>query len=167
MLVHKDKDKRQRGALFVEAALVIPFFIYLVVNLIYFSFMLHDYMSLNNLTRNAVRYAAVSASNATTDSGVEDASAAGKRAKLVEYLTNNASAEAMLLYTMDASALKAENRPSSISDAGGYVYTSDNDTNITVVLAAKRQAGEIPLLVDETLPIIITSSLTMRVEVEE
>ena len=62
MLAEGHKNSRQRGALFVEAALVIPFFIYLIINMIYFGMLLHDYMDLNNMTRNAVRYAVVEAS---------------------------------------------------------------------------------------------------------
>lgn len=149
------KDCRQRGALFVEAALVIPFFIYLVLNMIYFSLLLHDYMDLNNLTRNAVRYAAVESSGESiTD----------KTTSVKAFLRKENSDERMFLYKLQANAISNTEPPSNIDNPGGYVYCSDEGDYITVVLAAKRANDDIPLVVDAILPQVITSSLAMKLE---
>lgn len=52
--------RNQKGQDLVEFALVFPIFIFLVIGIIYVGFFFGDYMTLSNITRSAVREAAVS-----------------------------------------------------------------------------------------------------------
>lgn len=149
------KDCRQRGALFVEAALVIPFFIYLVMNMIYFGLLLHDYMDLNNITRSAVRYAVVEASG----ENITD-----KTTSVKAFLKKENFEDRMFLYKLQTSAISNAAPPNRLEGPGGFVYSSEEGDYITVVLAAKRDDAELPLLVDAVIPQVISSSLAMKLE---
>lgn len=155
MLAKRHKNSRQRGALFVEAALVIPFFIYLIINMIYFGMLLHDYMDLNNMTRNAVRYAVVEASG---DNIVD------KTTSVKLYLRKENADNRLLIYKMHTSGVSNANPPAQLENAGGYVYSNEDGDQVTVVLVADRDNENIPLLVDAVIPQVISSSLAMKLE---
>ena len=150
MKISRFKKHNSRGALFIEAALAIPLLLYLIIYMMYFALYMHDYLGLNNLARNAVRIAAVNASNA--ESGNETTSLANKKTSIKKYVNANAGSE-MLLYSIVPSDSTITVSDKLSGDTGSY---------LVLRLSAKR-AG-IPVLVENLIPIDIASKMTMYAE---
>ena len=145
---HKNQT---RGALLVEAAIILPLFLYLFICMAYLALLMHDYMGLNNIARNAVRYAAVNAIRAENG-------AVTINQQNVETTINNTASTYLVLYSYEASRLSVNTN--SITTG----TTTEHYVNVSVEAVRPE---DIPLIVSPVLPDKITSSLKMRCELEE
>lgn len=55
----KFKFHSQKGVLFIEAALILPLFLYLIFVIVFFALAIHDVNLLTSITRESCRYAAI------------------------------------------------------------------------------------------------------------
>ena len=146
------KTKKNKGALFIEAALVLPLFLYIIINMIYMCLLLHDYLGLNNLTRNAVRYAAVEKSSVPAD-GNGDRDIKNKHTNVNSYINNNAN-DYLILYSY--TALTGESSHVTLPGSGSDM--------VSVSITVSREPDSLPLIAEELIPVDITSTLKMRME---
>lgn len=144
MVLRELRKRNKRGALFVEAALVIPFLLYILVNIIFFALLMHDYLGLNNLTRNAVRYAAVS----TSSTGSGDNKITKKTSNIKAYVEDNAGSELILYNSVPVK---------------GEITLHQNNTIIRVTLTATRNK-DLPVMIDNVFPDTLVSGLSMHLE---
>ncbi len=61
--------KSQKGQSIIEFALILPLFLLLLFGMIYFSMIMADYISLNNIARSSAREAAVTVEKSEVDAG--------------------------------------------------------------------------------------------------
>lgn len=146
--LHKNKT---RGALLVEAAIILPLFLYLFICMAYLALLMHDYMGLNNIARNAVRYAAVNA--ARNENG-----AVIINQQNVETAVGSTASTFLVLYNYNASGLAINTN----SITTGTI--TEHYVNVSVEAARPE---DIPLIVSPVLPDKLSSSLKMRCELEE
>lgn len=146
--IHKNQT---RGALLVEAAIILPLFLYLFICMAYLALLMHDYMGLNNIARNAVRYAAVNATRNENGAVIINQ-------QNVETSIGSTASTYLVLYNYNGSKLNVNTN----SITTGTV--TEHYVNVTVEAACP---DDIPLVVSPVLPDRISSSLKMRCELEE
>ena len=165
----KRKTNSKRGSIFIEFAVVLPLLVFFLFMIVYMGLFMHDYVALNNITRSAARYAAVATSGAKAAEGYTDTVMENKTTNVKTYLKNSESGK-LMLYNVDFEKIKyvASSDLSSVEngDEGyiyGYIYKEADDKTVRVVLKAVK-SDDSPLLVDEFIPNILTSSLKMKLE---
>lgn len=154
---------KNRGVLFIEFAIVLPFLVFFLFGVIYFGLWMHDYEALNNITRNATRYAAVSSSG---DISVEDGEET-KISNVISYV-NESAAKNLILYGVtlsDTNVTKGLRGDATITTAQAFINfeTAGEEKSVTLVIAAKK-AEACPIIIDEFIPDIMVSSLKMKLE---
>ena len=167
---NKLKDKRitnsKRGSIFIEFAVVLPLLVFFLFMIIYMGLFMHDYVALNNITRSAARFVAVSTSGAkAAEGGYTDAVMQTKTTNLVAYLIDNEKGKLMLynvnfdqiMYVDSANLSSVENGDK------GYVFKGNDGKTVNVVMKAVK-SDDSPLLVDEFIPDVLTSALKMKLE---
>lgn len=147
--------KKERGAVIVEFALVLPLFLFILFLAIYGALWLHDVNALNEVTRAAVRYGAVETS------GTE---ASDKHNNIENYIygTNGMNVnDVLILYGDDSHSIRVDGKE---DDEGNLEDVKVNDEPaVQVTLVAKKKEA-LPLIVDSLIPDKISSTLTMRIE---
>ena len=159
------KTNSKRGSIFIEFAVVLPLLVFFLFMIVYMGLFMHDYVALNNITRSAARYAAVATSGAKAAEGYTDTVMENKTTNVKTYLKNSESGK-LMLYNVDFEKIKyvASSDLSSVENGDeGYIYKEADDKTVRVVLKAVK-SDDSPLLVDEFIPNILTSSLKMKLE---
>ena len=142
------KTNSKRGSIFIEFAVVLPLLVFFLFMIVYMGLFMHDYVALNNITRSAARYAAVATSGAKAAEGYTDDVMKTKTTNVIAYLNDNEKGK-LMLYNVDFDQIN--------------IYKEADDKTVRVVLKAVK-SGDSPLLVDEFIPNILTSSLKMKLE---
>lgn len=170
---NKLKDKRitnsKRGSIFIEFAVVLPLLVFFLFMIIYMGLFMHDYVALNNITRSAARFVAVSTSGAKAAEGYTEPVMQRKTTNLKAYLNENEKGKLMLYnvnfdlisYVDSANLSSVEN-----GDKGyvfSYVFKGNDGKTVNVVMKAVK-SDDSPLLVDEFIPDVLTSALKMKLE---
>lgn len=148
-------QNKNRGAAMVEFALVVPFFFMLMMSIIYGALVMHDINSLNEITRNAVRYGSV------IDSGV---SFDDKKTAMVNFVKAKAN-DSLVLYKVQ-NGTQVEVVDSEIDIGNSSSESSFKDQSIKLTVTAKMVDG-MPKLFMDYFPAdlkTISSTLTMRRE---
>lgn len=148
-------QNKNRGAAMVEFALVVPFFFMLMMSIIYGALVMHDINSLNEITRNAVRYGSV------IDSGV---SFDDKKTAMVNFVKEKAN-DSLVLYRVQ-NGTQVEVVDSEIDIGNSSSESSFKDQSIKLTVTAKMVDG-MPKLFMDYFPAdlkTISSTLTMRRE---
>lgn len=148
-------QNKNRGAAMVEFALVVPFFFMLMMSIIYGALVMHDINSLNEITRNAVRYGSV------IDSGV---SFDDKKTAMVNFVKDKAN-DSLVLYRVQ-NGTQVEVVDSEIDIGNSSSESSFKDQSIKLTVTAKMVDG-MPKLFMDYFPAdlkTISSTLTMRRE---
>ncbi len=130
--------RNKRGQAMVEFAIIIPFFIFMLYGFSYMGMFFHDYLTLNEMTRDITRQASVGIS--------------------LDKIKTNYSGQTFLtsVYIFDPKTnIQLVTAPENGKDAS-------EGENITVTLTAVRNVTKDSFW--EVLPEKITSSLTMRKE---
>ena len=167
---NKLKDKRitnsKRGSIFIEFAVVLPLLVFFLFMIIYMGLFMHDYVALNNITRSAARFVAVSTSGAkAAEGGYTDAVMQTKTTNLVAYLIDNEKGK-LMLYNVNfeqISYVDSANLQSVENGDKGYVFKGNDGKTVNVVMKAVK-SDDSPLLVDEFIPDVLTSALKMKLE---
>lgn len=154
-------QNKNRGAAMVEFALVVPFFFMLMLSIIYGAMIMHDMNSLNEITRNALRYGSV------IDSGV---SFDDKKTAMVNFVKAKAN-DSLFLYTVtNGTQVEVVNSEITIGNTGSDGATQDKALKLTVTADMKEG---LPTMFLSTLPknadgkvklSTISSELVMRRE---
>lgn len=154
---------KNRGVLFIEFAIVLPFLVFFLFGVIYFGLWMHDYEALNNITRNATRYAAVSSSgDINAAEGI-----ATKKNNVINYVNESASKN-LILYGVtlsESNVTEGSRGDEKITVAKAFIdfQTDEEEKSVTLVIAAKK-AEACPIIIDEFIPDIMISSLKMKLE---
>ena len=165
-LENKRKTNSRRGSIFVEFAVVLPLLVFFLFMIIYMGLFMHDYVALNNITRSAARFVAVSTSGAkAAEGGYTDDVMKTKTTNVKAYLNNNEKGKLMLynVYFDQISYVKPAELSGVENGNKGYIYKEADDKTVRVVLKAVK-SDDSPLLVDEFIPNILTSALKMKLE---
>ncbi len=126
--------RNKRGQAMVEFTIIIPFFIFMLYGFSYMGMFFHDYLTLNEMTRNIARQASVGIS----------------LDKIKENYNNQTFLTNVYIVTFDP-----ERDVKDSEDSSG-------EKNVTVTLTAARNVTKDSFW--EVLPASISSSLTMRKE---
>ena len=165
-LENKRKTNSRRGSIFVEFAVVLPLLVFFLFMIIYMGLFMHDYVALNNITRSAARFVAVSTSGAkAAEGGYTDAVMQTKTTNLVAYLNDNEKGK-LMLYNVNfeqISYVDSANLQSVENGDKGYVFKGNDGKTVNVVMKAVK-SDDSPLLVDEFIPDVLTSALKMKLE---
>ena len=149
-------QNKNRGAAMVEFAIVVPFFFMLMLSIIYGALVMHDINSLNEITRNATRYASV------IDSGV---SYDDKKKAVVNFVKAKAN-DSLFLYKVESGTdVEVVDSEITLGNAGSEGATQDKSLKLTVT--AKMDTAGMPTLFMDYFPADlknISSTLTMRRE---
>lgn len=154
-------QNKNRGAAMVEFALVVPFFFMLMMSIIYGALIMHDINSLNEITRNAVRYGSV------MDSGI---SFDDKKTAMVNFVKDKAN-DSLFLYSVKRGT-NVEVVDSEITVGNSSSDSSTEDKALKLTVTADMKEG-LPTMFLEVLPkdsngkaklSTISSTLTMRRE---
>lgn len=150
-------QNKNRGAAMVEFALVAPFFFMLMACIIYGAMVMHDYNSLNEITRNTARYGSVIESGTTDNvSSKESNMKAFARAK---------AENSLFIYELksgDDGVKVNANKDVEVGTSGN----TTQEKSVYVELNAQMQDGMPKLFLDyfpDSLK-TITSKITMRRE---
>ena len=149
-------QNKNRGAAMVEFAIVVPFFFMLMLSIIYGALVMHDINSLNEITRNATRYASV------IDSGV---SYDDKKKAVVNFVKAKANDSLFLYKVENGTDVEVVDSELTIGNAGSDSATQDQSLKLTVT--AKMDTAGMPTLFMDYFPAdlkTISSTLTMRRE---
>ena len=149
-------QNKNRGAAMVEFALVVPFFFMLLLSIVYGALVMHDINSLNEITRNAVRYGSV------IDSGV---SFDDKKTAMVNFVKDKANGTLFLYEVKNGTQVEVVD--SEISVGNSSSESSFKDQSIKLTVTAKMNETGMPTLFMDYFPKdlkTISSTLTMRRE---
>ena len=149
-------QNKNRGAAMVEFALVVPFFFMLLLSIVYGAFVMHDINTLNEITRNAVRYGSV------IDSGV---SFNDKKEAMVNFVKEKANGTLFLYEVKNGTQVEVVD--SEISVGNSSSESSFKDQSIKLTVTAKMNETGMPTLFMDYFPKdlkTISSTLTMRRE---
>ena len=133
----------EKGALFVEFALILPLFLYLVFSMIYMGLYIHDVNALNEATRASARYASVDATKS-------ESNAKG----VLSTMGNN-----LILYTVDSGNSSVEYTTLSVGSG-----SSAAEENAVRVIGKAKLTEAVPLLVDAFISEEIQASIVMHKE---
>lgn len=128
----------KRGQAMVEFAIIVPFFIFMLYAFSYLGMFFHDYLTLNEMTRDIARHESVGISFEKIKVNYSNTT----------FLTN--------VYTFDPE------KNVKVVVASEIVNGTANGQNVTVTLTASRNVMKDSFW--EVLPASISSSLTMRKE---
>lgn len=134
--------KNQRGQAMIEFAIIIPFFIFMLVGFVYLAFLCHDFLTLKEIARSAARTAAVgSMSNADIRSVYGQTG----------FFTD--------LYKLDSGSSQDFNIEERQETA------SSTSKMVVVTLTARRTIGSVKIMdLELSLPETIQTSLAMHKE---
>lgn len=130
--------RSNRGQAMVEFAIIIPFFIFMLYAFSYLGMFFHDYLTLNEMTRDIARHESVGIPFAKIKTNYSNTT----------FLTN--------IYTFDPE------RNVNVVVASEIINGTADGQNVTVTLTASRNVTKNSFW--EVLPASISSSLTMRKE---
>lgn len=155
-------QNKNRGAAMVEFAIVVPFFFMLMLSIIYGALVMHDINSLNEITRNALRYGSV------IDSGV---SFDDKKTAMVNFVKAKAN-DSLFLYTVtNGTQVEVVNSEITLGNTGSD-SSATQDKALKLTVTADMKEG-LPTMFLSTLPknadgkvqlSTISSELVMRRE---
>ena len=144
---------KERGAVIVEFALVLPLFLLSMFLAIYGALWLHDVNALNELTRSAVRYGVVETSGETPQE---------KYKNISEYIGNdNNVSNVCFLYLNDGVDIEIDGR--EVQGEEPEDGKENDEPCVRVTIKGKKDA-ELPIIINSFIPEQISSTLTMRIE---
>jgi len=173
---------KSRGALMVEAAFVIPVFLYLLFNLIFCAFMLYDRHVLGNIVFSNLRtMSANTESNVMINTNAEGGAGLvfHDEAVFAESIYNSVNNNLILYYldkTYDSTAKKdiynginAVIKPheaeatSEVTDKATYTTTTIKDADVVLTTTVKLK-DFVPIMVNALCPNELTCKKQMRIE---
>ena len=145
-------QNKNRGAAMVEFALVAPFFFMLMACIIYGAMVMHDYNSLNEITRNTARYGSVIESGTTDNVSSKESN--------MEAFARKKAANSLFIYELksgDDGVKVNANKDVEVGTSGN----TTQEKSVYVELNAQMKPG-LPTFLKSMET--ISSSITMRRE---
>ncbi len=133
---------QKKGAVMVEFAIILPFFLLILMVIIYGSMFLFDYTRLGDMTRVVTRYAAL---NIDKENNLNE-----EVQKIKDYAKERLDTDRLLLYKVDSNL--------NIK----IIQIMDKD-NVEVEIKATKK-DNIPVIIDDMLPETISEKLKMCIE---
>lgn len=133
---------QKKGAVMVEFAIILPFFLLILMVIIYGSMFLFDYTRLGDMTRVVTRYAAL---NIDKENNLNE-----EVQKIKDYAKERLDTDRLLLYKVD-------------SNLNIKIIQIMDEDNVDVEIKATKK-DNIPVIIDDMLPETISEKLKMCIE---
>lgn len=133
---------QKKGAVMVEFAIILPFFLLILMVIIYGSMFLFDYTRLGDMTRVVTRYAAL---NIDKENNLNE-----EIQKIKNYAKERLDTDRLLLYKVD-------------SNLNIKIIQIMDEDNVEVEIKAIKK-DNIPVIIDDMLPETISEKLKMCIE---
>lgn len=133
---------QKKGAVMVEFAIILPFFLLILMVIIYGSMFLFDYTRLGDMTRVVTRYAAL---NIDKENNLNE-----EVQKIKDYAKERLDTDRLLLYKVD-------------SNLNIKIIQIMDEDNVEVEIKATKK-DNIPVIIDDMLPETINEKLKMCIE---
>ena len=133
---------QKKGAVMVEFAIILPFFLLILMVIIYGSMFLFDYTRLGDMTRVVTRYAAL---NIDKENNLNE-----EVQKIKDYAKERLDTDRLLLYKVD-------------SNLNIKIIQIIDEDNVEVEIKATKK-DNIPVIIDDMLPETISEKLKMCIE---
>lgn len=133
---------QKKGAVMVEFAIILPFFLLILMVIIYGSMFLFDYTRLGDMTRVVTRYAAL---NIDKENNLNE-----EVQKIKDYAKERLDTDRLLLYKVD-------------SNLNMKIIQIMDEDNVEVEIKATKK-DNIPVIIDDMLPETISEKLKMCIE---
>lgn len=133
---------QKKGAVMVEFAIILPFFLLILMVIIYGSMFLFDYTRLGDMTRVVTRYAAL---NIDKENNLNE-----EVQKIKDYAKERLDTDRLLLYKVD-------------SNLNIKIIQIMDEDNVEVEIKATKK-DNIPVIIDDMLPETISEKLKMCIE---
>lgn len=133
---------QKKGAVMVEFAIILPFFLLILMVIIYGSMFLFDYTRLGDMTRVVTRYAAL---NIDKENNLNE-----EIQKIKSYAKERLDTDRLLLYKVD-------------SNLNIKIIQIMDEDNVEVEIKAIKK-DNIPVIIDDMLPETISEKLKMCIE---
>ena len=98
----RSAHSREKGAAIVESAIVLPVFFIVLIGIMEFGLVFHNYLTLQNAVREGARFAAIGSSEAAVEQRVRDFSASLDQGSLAINIAN-AQGNRGTIVTVDSS----------------------------------------------------------------
>lgn len=138
------KKCKQKGAFFVEAALIVPFAIFLLFNLYFLGLTIFDKHTIDDIAREGCRYAIIKYADDPTDASQQ----------YVKNLVVKRCGERLNFYTCAENGVVIEYGQAKEENTGRPIKLTITATN----------SGGLGYLYDTIVPTTITGTAVMRVE---
>lgn len=140
---------RQRGAMFVEFAICLPMFCFLMFGMIYYSLFLHDVATLDESLRASARYGTVMFSGSR---GIGEWNMQNNVRKMI---TEN-YAPKLMIYSISGTPL--------VQYDNFYWWETDYKTHYITVTVKMKRNNDIPMIVDSLVPKEYTGTYKLLLE---